>query len=160
MSSFTTYKCSSDNCDFQVDVGHFHGEPGPQVFCDVCFKKVYLEEVYDPADPDFMSDVRVLRILKVIPPDRPTKLTPKQRRMAREAGQIPPPRHGWPIPMVQVQATGEYVFWQKRGGPIVDIETGACPECGSRGSISTGFRGETCSCPKCWVGTIVSEYWE
>jgi hypothetical protein len=159
MGSWITYRCNSATCDFQVCVGHFEQAPGIQVFCVACFNHLYLKEVHDKTDPDFMADVRVLRILKADLPDRPAKLTPKERRMARQAGQTPPPRKvEWGSQRPTFVPTGDYVFWPSHGGPPIDIESGPCPHCGTKGTISIGFDGDDCVCPKCRIGTIVIHY--
>lgn len=165
MSLWWHYSCQSPSCDFSLNVGYSIDLPGITVaFCRQCLQNVALQGVWHPEDPEFIKDVEVYRIVRVIQPtsaqDIPPKLKPRDRRLQREAnGGVGAHRTPRRILGPTFERTGEYVMYPKRPWfpflpPDSVIQAGPCPECGKSESISFGIDVANEYCPKCSVGTV------
>ncbi len=162
MALFWDLQCTNNNCDFHAVIGATHGLPiGIRIaFCSHCFLQVYVQEVW-PDDPEFMADVRVMRVM--VPREQPKQpslgKTPRERRQRRKELGLPP-KGRTEFELQLFTPTGTHLYYLRNGGVFPGVEQAPCPYCECSNAIVIGFATEKPVCPKCHVGTVAGEYCE
>jgi len=164
---FWQLHCSAKACDFHATIGWTHELPHDirLAFCSRCFQQIYIQEVCETDDPEYLPDVRVMRVM--IPktgPHRPLLgKTPRERRLRRkELGLSPRDRGGYRALLSSelFEATGTHLFYVHDGGACPDFEQAECPYCQAENAITLGFSEKEPPCPKCHLGTLVCDFRE